>query len=218
MKFEKGTFGLFPALILKGMCPYQQIVFAWLCFHSDKNGYSFPSVKTLCNETGISKTCLLKSLKELEKNSYIKITKRKHHDTNSYSSNAYLINSKKVVRQTHYLVRQTDQGSTPDGLGVVRQTVTNQTHIEPKPNNQRFFCDFYSESEAFNLAKKSKQKDFDEMEKTDANIVVSKTREVVKEIFNPVHNYSEPAARNVWNKQYRHEIEKMISKKKNSKV
>ncbi len=73
MIYENGEFGLFPAKLLKGMTPNQQVVLSWLIYHTNsKTGVCFPSHTTLCKETGIrSRTTMIQTLNELESLGYI---------------------------------------------------------------------------------------------------------------------------------------------------
>ena len=65
--WKPGTFGIFPALMARGLTAREQCLLAWLCFHSNNEGQCWPSLKKLCEETGIkSRSTILKVLDELE--------------------------------------------------------------------------------------------------------------------------------------------------------
>ena len=73
MIYERGEFGIFPAKLIEGMTPNQQVVLSWLIYHTNsKTGACFPSHTTLCKETGIkSRTTMIQTLNELENLGYI---------------------------------------------------------------------------------------------------------------------------------------------------
>jgi DNA-binding transcriptional MocR family regulator len=92
MIYENGEFGIFPAKLLKGLTPNQQIIMSWLVFHTNsKTGTCFPSHTTLCKETGIkSRTTIIQTLNELESLGFIKKRVRMK-ETGGFSSNEYSV-------------------------------------------------------------------------------------------------------------------------------
>jgi hypothetical protein len=115
--FQKGEFGLFPAKILKGQSPNKQVIVAWLIFHMNQEGTCFPSMETLCKETGISsRTTILKCLKELETDGFIK-SKRRSRPDGGYTSNEYTV----------FIRRQS--GCTTNEHGVSQQMDTNHKKV-----------------------------------------------------------------------------------------
>jgi len=85
---QKGDFGIFPANLAKGKNPYQQTVLAWLWKHKNQDGVCWPSLKTLTEETGMSRRKLLLVLEELEKGSLI-VKSSRHDDKGGQTSNMY---------------------------------------------------------------------------------------------------------------------------------
>ncbi len=67
MKFKPGTFCTVPnKQILTGLPPQAQVLFFWLCAHSDKDGVCFPSASKLAKECGIGRVTVFKYLTVLE--------------------------------------------------------------------------------------------------------------------------------------------------------
>ena len=68
MYLKPGQFSVFPAGIAKKLPPYQQLVFIWVWHHKgNETNSSFPSIKKLCEETGISESSVQRTIRELEK-------------------------------------------------------------------------------------------------------------------------------------------------------
>ncbi len=68
MYLKPGQFSVFPAGIAKKLPPYQQLVFIWVWHHKgNETNSSFPSIKKLCEETGMSESSVQRTIRELEK-------------------------------------------------------------------------------------------------------------------------------------------------------
>ena len=114
MIYTEGEFGIFPAKVVEGLSPNKQTILAWLIFHTNnKTGVAFPSINKLCEECGIkSRTTMINTLTQLEKDGYIK-KKHRHRDGGGYTSNEYVV----------YIKRTTP--STSNDTGVVQEVDTN---------------------------------------------------------------------------------------------
>lgn len=117
---EKGTFSIVPIKSMFGLNPYQQVIYMWLCHHSNQEGICWPSLNTLAQECGMSKYSVIRHLKELEKNGFIKKEAR-HGENNSNSSNLY-----KIILP---LVSESDHPSVSKQQPLVAEAVTNYNHI-----------------------------------------------------------------------------------------
>lgn len=91
MKFlERGTFGIFPAQLCKGLPPTDQAVLAWLWFHANTDtGECWPSVATLSVESGVKRSLLYNVLARLLKSGLIE--KRNRFDNGMQKSNMYRV-------------------------------------------------------------------------------------------------------------------------------
>jgi hypothetical protein len=88
MKYNKRDFTLVPSRQARiGMPANQQVVYMWLCEHSDDNNQSFPSRKVLAYECGMSVDTLDRALKELVARGMI--AKSGRYNANQQSSNLY---------------------------------------------------------------------------------------------------------------------------------
>ena len=121
-KYRKGEFSIFPAIQLKGLDPYKQTVMAWLIFHTNADGTCFPSVDLLVDETGIGRSKLIKTLKELHSMGLIDKTIRNR--VGGRQSTLYTVYKKRVPPSACDKLGQ----SPPDKLGTqVHETTCNHT-------------------------------------------------------------------------------------------
>lgn len=133
MYLAKGTFGQFPAHMCKGLHPYQQVILAWLWFHVNQlEGTCFPSLKLLSKETGISKSSVIRHLKELEKLGLIEKTRRTIEGKGD-TSNVYKL---LIVKRKITPVSEDNPPCPAETPTPVSEVDTNQTHTEPNPTNQ----------------------------------------------------------------------------------
>jgi DNA-binding Lrp family transcriptional regulator len=78
MKYKKGSFITIPNIEkLKELDAYSQALFIWMCYHSNQDGFCFPSRKKLAEESGMSLASVKRSIKKLEDKGVIKKTTRK---------------------------------------------------------------------------------------------------------------------------------------------
>lgn len=131
---KKGDFGIFPAQLCKGLPAFQQTIFNWIYFHTNIEGTCFPSLKTLAEESGMSKDSVIKSIKRLEERKLIKKKNRKKKGKQENDSNLY-----EVVAHSDHVVGYSDHPSRPQRPQVVAHTVSNHTQLNQtqltKPNN-----------------------------------------------------------------------------------
>ena len=79
------------------------------------DGSSFPSYKRIAEDTGMSRSQAIRSVKSLNTKGWIIIEKRFDEDTNSYSSNVYTLN----LPVTNGVVSHRNQGGVSQEPGVV---------------------------------------------------------------------------------------------------
>lgn len=102
MRYEKGSFVVIPnKQHLKGRQAGLQSIYFWLCEHANDDGISFPSRKTLANESGVSLRVIDKYLMILEEEKFLKKIVRKNGKENLTNLYQILIkNSNKVVAES----------------------------------------------------------------------------------------------------------------------
>lgn len=152
MQYDKGSFCTVPIKALRGLHPYAQVLYMWLCHHANQDGICFPSLSTLAAETALSKDSVIKYTKELIENGLLKKEAQKNGE--EYRSNIYqllIIEDGESTKLTQEVVAVADQGvvaendnpSRCERLGsrcdrqplvavgdqVVAETVTNYNHI-----------------------------------------------------------------------------------------
>jgi hypothetical protein len=133
---ERGTFSIFPALQCKGLHPYQQIIFIWLCYHANNDGICFPSLTTLADECGISRRSVIEYLNKLEKIGYI--VKSNRCNGANYASNTYKIVIKSMTPSAPPapLVQEAHHPSAGGAPPLVQEVHSNQKNIKLKSLNQ----------------------------------------------------------------------------------
>tara|TARA_R100000234_G_scaffold118627_1_gene99495 strand:+ start:850 stop:1485 length:636 start_codon:yes stop_codon:yes gene_type:complete len=121
MIYTEGEFGIFPAKVVRGLSPNKQTILAWLIFHTNnQTGVAFPSINTLCDECGIkSRTTMINTLTQLEKDGYIKKQHRRR-EGGGYTSNEYEV----YIKRTN--------PSTKKKQGVVQEMDTNYKNDNQK--------------------------------------------------------------------------------------
>ena len=72
------------------MTPIQFTIYAYLVCCAGSKGYCWPSIKTISDRTGISKTSVNEHLKILAKRQIIEIGKQKHPGS-TYQNNTYTL-------------------------------------------------------------------------------------------------------------------------------
>ncbi len=137
-RLKNGTFGIFPAEVCKGLSPFQQTLFAWLCYRTDGANKCFPSQKRLAEECGMSKSAVNKHLDELEKKELIKRTQRQKKDSNEKDSTLYEV----LIGSPSERVPTPPQGvpSTLESVDVLHQRDSNQKQLNQnqEPKKEKF--------------------------------------------------------------------------------
>ena len=75
MYLNKGSFGIFPAGLMQGLKPNEQLLLTWLWFHKNNEGVCWPSINLLAKECGFSRDTVMRCLAKLESKGLIKKTK-----------------------------------------------------------------------------------------------------------------------------------------------
>ena len=127
--YEKGTFITVPNRPkIQGMKSHIQSVYIWLCFHSNQDGESFPSLQTISQESGVSRRGVVNAIRSLEQENLIKKTSRKAGKKN-------LTNVYKVVIGAY----PSAHGAPPSAHGApppsAQSTQRTQSNIELNPLN-----------------------------------------------------------------------------------
>ena len=77
IEVHNGEWSCFPYEVMKGLKPNMQVLYAWLVRHRNRHtSHCYPSVKLLVKECGVSRTTVMKTLKQLEKEGLIKVLKK----------------------------------------------------------------------------------------------------------------------------------------------
>ena len=77
IEVHNGEWSCFPYEIMKGLKPNMQVLYAWLVRHRNRHtGACYPSLKKLAKECGVSRTTVINTLKQLEKEGLIKVLKK----------------------------------------------------------------------------------------------------------------------------------------------
>lgn len=104
---------------------------ALMQFADNDTGKAYPSLKTLRELTGFSKTTIIKSIKELEDLGCISKVRVKSKN-GDFTSNIYYIGD---VHQMKQVVHEMDNGSTGDGITVVQEMDYNLNSNNLNSNN-----------------------------------------------------------------------------------
>lgn len=70
---------------------YGKLIYCCLGMYVDKNGYCWPSTKTISANVGISRPTVLKAIQELIKAGYVECQKRNNEENNADISNLYYL-------------------------------------------------------------------------------------------------------------------------------
>jgi hypothetical protein len=128
MKYNKGEFITVPNKSqIRGLEPTLQVLFMWLCDHSDNNMESFPSRRLLAEECGISVRTLDRGIQELVKLGYIVKTARSNgmeQITNLYEVVIFADPSANMTPPSAKSAQPSDKNST-----------RNSTHLTQSNNS-----------------------------------------------------------------------------------
>ena len=139
MFLEKGTFGVFPAKLCKGLHPFQQVILTWLWFHKNTDGICYPSVQTIANECGISKKSVKIHLNKLESLGLIKRIYRKVNEK---------LNKTNIYELKLGRVGATLGGGVGNTLGVGQELPPEPKPVINKGENDHAFSDASSAENA----------------------------------------------------------------------
>ncbi len=172
-RLEQGTFGIFPAQLVRGKNPIYQTIVAWLWVHSNNEGQCYPSLNTIAEETGVHRTTVLRYLEEIEKDGLISRQKKLVEGSQEYDNTKYTVykdprvqsnSSAKVDAENDYLGAESNNVGADDDGGVGAQSDLNYTSKElnrgAPPYNpprgrrrpKKVFKIFAKESEPYRLA------------------------------------------------------------------
>lgn len=122
MKYQKGEFITIPnKSAIRGLEPTLQVIFLWLCDHSDDTMQSFPSRKTLAAECGVSIRTFDRGMQELVNKGFI--VKSARYNGTEQTTNLYEV----VI-----FAQPSDNlagGSVKSALGGDKNSTQNSTHL-----------------------------------------------------------------------------------------
>jgi len=132
---EPGTFGIFPAKLCCGMGPHEQLVLTWIWFHRNQATNScFPSVQTLCKETGIGRSKVILCINELCRVGLLK--RQTRFRDGAQTSNMYTV-SLFPVQEGATTPHPCDTPPRPqDGHPPVRAVDTEPEEEEPEDKSE----------------------------------------------------------------------------------
>ena len=120
-------------------------VYASIDSHSDKQGNSWPGLRTIATEARVSRPTVIASLNRLEQAGHIQKTKRRQDGTKEFAHNLYALRLRRggVVNEVDHVVNDIDQGGKsplPRGkarlLGVVNDVYSNHNHKNHKKEKE----------------------------------------------------------------------------------
>lgn len=129
MKYRSDTFITVPNKdYLKGMDMKAQVLFLWLCVHSNDDEECFPSRLTLANECGMSKRSVDQAVKMLEDAKLI--IKKNRMRGNEKTTNLYTViikdpSAKSALPRAGY--------APPSAKSAHRTQYTKQTNLNNRP-------------------------------------------------------------------------------------
>ena len=134
-KFPPNTFIVVPNYpALEGIGPFAQLVYMWLSKHINNNLTCFPSIKRLQKLSSLSRSSVIRGLKELRDRKLISWAKQTKDG--APTSNLYQIHlvetqktSKGVVSTRQEVVSDRHEGMVAQTPGVVSPTTTNSIPI-----------------------------------------------------------------------------------------
>lgn len=142
-----GQFAMIPLEMLRDsrLLALDSAVYASIDGHSDKQGNSWPGLRTIAVEARVSRPTVIASLNRLELAGYIRKTKRRRDGTKEFGHNLYALRLRRggVVNDIDHVVNNIDQGGKsplPRGkarlLGVVNDVYSNHNHKNHKKEKE----------------------------------------------------------------------------------
>lgn len=133
MKYQKGEFITIPnKSALRGLSPNLQVLFLWLCDHSDDNNQSFPSRKVLAVECGMSIDTLDRGMQKLVQLGMVQKTKRynsSEQTTNLYEILILAAESDTLAADSRGVAAESGQVAAKTTLGGRKNRTQNSTHL-----------------------------------------------------------------------------------------
>ena len=152
-----------------------------ISYENEAEGYSYPSQARLLRETSMSKTTLLKSLKELEGKGYIKRVKEKGENNKYYISSGVKIDTGTSIKNS--TTTSTKNGTTTSTKNSTLKELNKNKKEKEKKTDLDKIIDAYTENDLLVEA----LKDFIKMRKA---IKRPLTDRAMKGILNKLDNYA----------------------------
>ena len=112
-----GQFAMIPLEMLRDsrLLALDFAVYASIDGHSDKQGNSWPGLRTIAVEARVSRPTVIASLNRLELAGYIRKTKRRRDGTKEFGHNLYALRLRRggVVNDIDHVVNDVDSGGKP---------------------------------------------------------------------------------------------------------
>jgi hypothetical protein len=131
-RLQGGTFGIFPAKLCSGLTPFEQTVLSWIWFHTNNDtGKCFPSIATLCRESGTGRTKTKECLKLLEEKGLISTDTRFIDGRQTSNSYTVWMFPKDAASRPEGSTSRPEEGSQEDLTGG-RSTTTEPEEERPE--------------------------------------------------------------------------------------
>lgn len=130
MRIRKGDFTVIHTPTMGHLSAIELGVYAWLCHYTNQEGTCFPSLKTLCLNTRMSKMGIVRVLKRIEQKGAIKRIRRAGKKHGFTSTMYYLV-------LLPPLVTLGDKPSKQGLLPLVTLGDNNQSKVELNKPNRR---------------------------------------------------------------------------------
>jgi biotin operon repressor len=155
LELEKGTFCTVPIKLVKGLPSPTQSVFMWICYHTNQEGYCWPSIELLAEESGLCRNATIKAIKELERIGIV-FKKRRRNQSTIYK---IIIKNQEVDNQEvpNREFLNMNPGSTENKLYKVDNRYSNYNKELNSKELNPILCSFDDFWSAYPL-KKSKEK------------------------------------------------------------
>lgn len=142
-----GQFAMIPLEMLRDsrLLALDFAVYASIDSHTDKQGNSWPGLRTIAVEARVSRPTVIASLNRLELAGYIRKTKRRRDGTKEFGHNLYALRLRRggVVNDIDHVVNDVDSGGKPPlprGKarlpGVVNDVYSNHNHKNHKKEKE----------------------------------------------------------------------------------
>ncbi|SFM11553.1 helix-turn-helix domain-containing protein [Pelosinus propionicus] len=135
---------------IEGISFHAKGIYCLLAKFVNKEGTCWPTIDTMQKISGLSRPTIIKSIKELETNGDIKVTKRFINGM-KFKSLYYLVNlDKREVKEIYNVVNDVDHGSKGDLPTVVNDVYSNLSNNNLSINNEeQVIIDFLQEVQGY---------------------------------------------------------------------